>query len=280
LNIQLVVADIDGTFLDSAGEPSRGALDSIQKLRQQGIGFSLCSGRGDPGIRPFVELLGLDQPYIVSGGAAIIDPQDRSVISQQCLTQGQLHAVSVHGANAHCDMVFHTPLQLFVVCSDAFWQAVCESKWINVGGWQNLFRARTWQEMITKPVIRIDFFNQLDQLPRLAQEVENLVENVHAYHMPHNLEISDCVVDKGAALRQLADFLKIPIENVLSIGDNVNDISMLEAAGVGVAMRNASLQVIRQADYLAPSCDEGGLASVINHLLSGTMNRLRLDFGE
>jgi Cof subfamily protein (haloacid dehalogenase superfamily) len=280
VDIELVVADIDGTFLNSAGEPSRGAVEAIRKLRSQGIGFTLCSGRGDPGIRPFVKLLDLEQPYIVSGGAAILDPSGREIIYQRCMTTQQMQAVSRQGLFTGSDMVHHTARQLFVLGSNVFWQSVCVEKWQQVGGWEDLFRIHSWQELIAQPVIRIDFFNRMDQLPRLASEIDQLGENVHAYHMPWNLEISDCSVNKGAALSQLARHLHIPIENVLSLGDGVNDISMLEAAGVGVAMQNSSPQVIRQADYLAPSCDEGGLASVINHLLTGTLNRLKLDYAE
>lgn len=280
LTIKLVVADIDGTFLDSTGAPSRGALHSIRRLRSQGIGFSLCSGRGDPGIRPFVELLELDQPYIVSGGAAIINPLNRTVISHSPLSENQFRAVSAFGAAAGCSMVFHTPLQLFVVASDDFWHNVCEAKWLAIGGWHNLFRAHTWQDLWPRSIIRIDFFSQLNRLSQLAAEVNGLAQQVHAYHMPHNVEISDVSVSKGAAVTRLADYLHIPIHQVLSIGDNVNDISMLKAAGVGVAMQNAAPQVISSADLLAPSNDEGGLSTVIDHLLDGTLQSLRTASGD
>lgn len=280
LNIKLVVADIDGTFLDSAGAPSRGALDSIRRLRSQGIGFSLCSGRGDPGIRPFVEQLELDQPYIVSGGAAIVNPLNRSIIYQCLLNENQFRAVSAYGQATGCNLVFHTPLQLFVVADDDFWQEVCQTKWLGVNGWHNLFRANSWQELWPRSIIRIDYFNELDRLAQLAAEVNGLAQQVHAYHMPHNLEIADASVNKGTAVTRLAAYLGIPINQVLSIGDNVNDISMLKAAGVGVAMRNSIPQVISSADLLAPSNDEGGLASVIRHLLDGTLECLKADSGD
>jgi hydroxymethylpyrimidine pyrophosphatase-like HAD family hydrolase len=104
-----------------------------------------------------------------------------------------------------------------------------------------------------------------------------LKENVHTNLVFSKLEITDGKVNKGLALSILADYLKIPLKNILSIGDDVNDISMLKAAGIGVAMKNSPPQVIRQVDYIAPSCDEDGLAFMINHLLSGTLNCLRPD---
>ncbi len=277
MNIKLVVTDIDGTFLDSEGKPSRGALESIQDLRSQGIGFTLCSGRGDPGVRPFVELLTLNLPYIVSGGAAILDANDHSVIFQKLLSKNQVKALIDLGIETQCNMVFHTAAQLLVLCSNEFWEKVCEGRWIKKGGWKNVFRCESRLELLNKPIIHINFINHENLLPQLAEEIENLNENLHTNIVFSKLEITDCKVDKGLALSYLADYLKVSLKDVLSIGDDVNDISMLKAAGIGVAMKNSPPQVIRQVDYLAPSCDEAGLASMINHLLSDTLNCLKPD---
>jgi Cof subfamily protein (haloacid dehalogenase superfamily) len=275
LNIQLVVSDIDGTFIDSEGTPSRGALDSIQKLRGQGIGFTLCSGRGDPGIRPFVELLKLYLPYIVSGGAAILDANDRSVIFQKLMSKNQVKSIIEIGLRSKCDMVLHTATQLFVLCSDDFWKTKCEERWFIKWGWKNVFRCRSMLELLDKPIIHIHLFNQDDRLPQLAEEVNDLHANVHVNIVVSKLEITDSQVNKGLALSYLADYLKVPLKNILAIGDDVNDISMLKTAGIGIAMKNSPPDVISQVDYLAPGNDEGGVASMINHLLSDTLDCLR-----
>jgi Cof subfamily protein (haloacid dehalogenase superfamily) len=277
LNIQLVVSDIDGTIANPGGVPSNGTLESIQRLRGKGIGFTICSGRGDPGIRPFVELLKLNLPYIVSGGAAIRNAKDRSVIYQNLLAKNQIQALIILGLKTQCNLVFHTPTQLFALCSDEFWKQTCEERWIKKGGWKNVFRCESQLELLNQEIIHINFFNQDHLLPHIAEEVDNLKENMHTNIVFSKLEITDCKVNKGLALSILADYLKIPLKNILSIGDDVNDISMLKAAGIGVAMKNSPPQVIRQVDYIAPSCDEDGLASMINHLLSGTLNCLKPD---
>ncbi len=275
MNIKLVVADIDGTFLNSAGVPSHGALESIQNLRNQGIHFTLCSGRGDPGVRPFVEMLALDLPYIVSGGAAILDANDRSVIFQKLLSKNQVRALIDLGIKTQCGMVFHSATQLFVICSNDFWEKVCEGRWIRRGGWKNVFRCESRMELENQPIIHINYINQENLLPQLAKEIDDLNENLHTNIVFSKLEITDCQVNKGFALSFLADHLKISLKNVLSIGDDVNDISMLKAAGIGVAMQNSPPQVIREADYLAPGCDEAGLASMIEHLLSDNLDDLK-----
>jgi len=276
LNIQLVVADIDGTFLDSEGKPSQGALEAIQAIRSQGIRFTLCSGRGNPGVKPFIDLLELKQPYIISGGAAIIDPLRLAVIRQEKMSERQIHQAIQLGIRSGSDILFHDAWHLYVLSSDEFWEDIKSWEWMKGYGWQDFRRIRAWQEVPIHQIIRMDYFNQPEQLPQLVEDVEKLNEQLHAIVMRRNIEISDKRVEKGSALVHLAEYLHIPLENIMSLGDGLNDISMLETAGVGVAMKNSSPEVICKADYLAPGCDEGGLATVLNHLMAGTLGELKL----
>jgi Cof subfamily protein (haloacid dehalogenase superfamily) len=280
LNIQLVVADIDGTFLDSEGKPSRGALEAIRAIRSQGILFSLCSGRGNPGVKPFIDLLELRQPYIISGGAAIIDPLRERIIRQEKMSASQLHQAIQLGIRSGSDILFHDAWHLYVLASDEFWEDIKSWEWMKGYGWQDFRRVHSWQEIPFHQIIRMDYFNLPENLPRLADEIDQLDENLHAIVMRRNIEISDKRVEKGTALQHLAEYLHIPLENVLSLGDGLNDISMLESAGIGVAMKNSAPEVIRRADYLAPGCDEGGLAAVLNHLMAGTLGELKMAFME
>jgi Cof subfamily protein (haloacid dehalogenase superfamily) len=276
LNIQLVVADIDGTFLDSKGRPSQGALEAIQAIRSRGIIFTLCSGRGNPGIKPFVDLLELKQPYIISGGAAIIEPRTQSVIRQEIMSEKQIQQVYQLGQQTGSDLILHDAWNIYVLSSDKFWVDANSWEWMRGYGTQNFKRIHSWQEIPIHKIIRMDYFNNLVKLPQLADEVEGLRENLSAIIMHRNIEISDKKAGKGSALAHLADYLHIPLENVMSLGDGLNDISMLETAGVGVAMKNSLPEVICRADYLAPGCDEGGLAFALNHLLAGTMAEIKL----
>ena len=77
------------------------------------------------------------------------------------------------------------------------------------------------------------------------------------------------VVDKGAALEKLLEILGARWEDVICCGDGYNDISMIERAGVGVAMANAQPEVRAAADYVAPGNDEDGLVWVIDRFVWG-----------
>jgi Cof subfamily protein (haloacid dehalogenase superfamily) len=222
LNIQLVVADIDGTFLDSAGRPSQGALEAIQAIRSQGIIFSLCSGRGNPGIKPFVDLLKLEQPYIISGGAAIIEPLSQSVIRQEIMTKKQIQKVYQLGQQSGCNIILHDAWNIYVLSSDEFWEDANSWEWMKGYGTQNFRRIHTWQEIPIHQIIRMDYFNNFKKLPQLAGELEDLKENLRAIVMPRNIEISDQNAGKGLALAHLADYLHIQLANVMCLGDGLN----------------------------------------------------------
>ena len=65
--------------------------------------------------------------------------------------------------------------------------------------------------------------------------------------IPNNIEINDMNAKKGNALKFLADYLKIPVEGTIAFGDGLNDVSMIEAAGLGIAMENSCKEVLDAA---------------------------------
>ena len=81
----------------------------------------------------------------------------------------------------------------------------------------------------------------------------------------NNLEFNARTAHKGVALRRFAEVLGLTLENCMSFGDGMNDLTMIEAAGVGVAMSNACREVLDAADYITLSNDEDGVAAALRH---------------
>ena len=79
----------------------------------------------------------------------------------------------------------------------------------------------------------------------------------------HNIELNAPAANKGAALRALAEALEIPRERVMAVGDGLNDRTLLEAAGLAVAMGNAHPAIKAIADYVTDDCDHDGAAKAI-----------------
>ena len=85
----------------------------------------------------------------------------------------------------------------------------------------------------------------------------------------HNLEVGGKTTSKASALREVCRMKKIDMKNVMAFGDSPNDGAMIRAAGIGVAMENATDDIIEAADITAPSNDDEGVAYTIRMLLLG-----------
>lgn len=122
------------------------------------------------------------------------------------------------------------------------------------------FRGLLEQE--NRPLQKLQFFMR-DPAQRpawMAMLQERFPETSITYSMPHNVEINTCDAVKGKGLRFLCDYLGIGIRDAVAFGDGLNDVTMLEAAGVGVAMGNAVPEAIAAADLVTDSNDADGVA--------------------
>jgi len=267
LDIQLVIADIDGTFLDSNGNPSKGAFDAITGVRQQGIKFTLCSGRGDPMVAPLVKYLHLTLPYIASGGSTILSATGPEVIWQKELSEEKIARAVQFGAENQCEILFHTAREIYVVVSDIFWNRLIGWEWMKGHIISPFVRVDQWHHLPSQDIIRLDFFPSNGCVPELAKKIALLGNDFCVMVMKHNIEITDSHINKGSALVRLAEYLKIPLENIMALGDGMNDMSMLDKAGLGIALKNATEIVQSSANFVAPSNDDGGLAWALHNYL-------------
>ncbi len=112
-----------------------------------------------------------------------------------------------------------------------------------------------------------------DEDPNVMSDLRTQIERLGGVHVMGYCNISfDIVaqsVDKSIAIRKVCAQHNIPMEQVLAIGDGENDLQMLKQAGLGIAMGNASISLQTQADLIAPSNDEDGVAWALQHYALG-----------
>jgi Cof subfamily protein (haloacid dehalogenase superfamily) len=107
------------------------------------------------------------------------------------------------------------------------------------------------------------FAPYIEQLQKQINTSLNYVFSEHNY-----LEILPEAASKGNALKKFAESVSIPIEQTIAIGDNLNDLSMIKAAGLGVAVENAQDEVKKCADYITKGNDDEGVAEVIYKVIN------------
>lgn len=267
----LVAIDIDGTLLDSRNHISSSIPPLFREAEARGVGVTLISGRPETTMLPLVRELGLKLPYVSSGGAQISDPLTGKIIASFTLKREEVVALAELGREFEAGLVAMEACCLYYEGSIEKLRLVHEAVDINLG---SVERIRTQivqvEDIVQASPTPLKF--TISDLPAVLARVEVKLRAsdlpIYAtYSSPVYLEVTNAQANKGTALQSLAQYLNIPLERVLVIGDSPNDISMFQVAGTAIAMGNATLAVKEAAHRVAPSNDQEGVAWVLRELV-------------
>lgn len=269
--IKLLVLDIDGTIAGESNNISEPVKEAITAAKAQGIKVAIATGRMFRSALRFHQDIGSTLPLIAYQGAWIQDPVSQQMyqhlpvsreMAQQLLDyfeQPKLRSLlSVH---------FYINDQLYVREITTETQLYAERSRIKPIAVGDLRQVLTTYE----PTKILALCNDTDI-------IDNLLGSLSRQYTPAELYLTKSVAtffeatnpfaNKGVAVRYLAEeLLGLQPNNVMTIGDNFNDLEMLEYAGIGVAMGNAPLQVQAIANWIAPSVEQDGAAVAIEKLL-------------
>jgi Cof subfamily protein (haloacid dehalogenase superfamily) len=284
--IQIIASDMDGTLLNDKMTISKQNATAIKKAQAAGIHFIVSSGRGYTEIKPLIQEAGFNCPMITLNGAQVFDATGKMLssapISDQLaaklmhfLKQRKLYfeVVTSHGIFSDnrakrienfAELLTHlnpeTPFKLAV----SF--AAARMELMNINYTDDYF------QLVADPhlsIYKIVAFNNDGSkvLGPIKDQVKKIASLVVTSSAETNIEINHINAQKGIALQQYADLLNVPMDNVMAIGDNNNDLSMLQAAGVSYAMGNAIASVKKTAKRLTSSNIENGVAQAIEEVL-------------
>jgi Cof subfamily protein (haloacid dehalogenase superfamily) len=262
-DIKLIVSDIDGTLLTSENdlhplteEVIRAVIDDKQ------CDFTFSTGRPFLMTFPMVEYFKLKIPFIYSNGA-IYDPRDEKVISASPINSIQIEKVVKIAEKFKLGMITHTKTGMFCQVSDKDWETIASLKWMKGEKMDHARRVEDIKTDVPEESIRFDIFAEVDWLDDVLQEVNESILDVYAVRMKRSIEISRNGIHKGSALVKMSQLLGIPLKNIMAVGDSLNDIPLLQAAGYGVAMGTAPDALKEAADVIVPSADENGLVKAL-----------------
>ncbi|KXT84953.1 Cof-type HAD-IIB family hydrolase [Streptococcus panodentis] len=266
--IRLIISDIDGTILNDRHQVDQKLKDMIPALKELGIPFVLASARSPLGMEPIAQELGLDgNPLACYNGALVIkgDPQRYSTIIEHPLDKKEIRTF-LELVKAEFPSV---SINLY---SGKDWIADRLDQWVQM------------EADITgeQPIIQNALLPVLDVLLPLHKllliDEPAVIQQLHAYlqtlDFPHTafylskdnyLEVTAKHVSKEQALQEIAQYYQTPLEEVMTIGDNFNDIPMLRLAGLGVAMGNAPQGVKQEANVQTYSNNQHGAAEAVEN---------------
>src|SRR2546423_10395562 len=251
---QLVAVDLDGTLVDDHNMVSDAAERAVREVRSAGIKVVLVSGRPLVAALPILRQLGLELPLISSGGAQVSDPSTGNVIAHFQPSPADVRQLVALARDAGLTLVYQTPDEVFGEGSAQILDTLRTAVRVPIEAVEDGLAA------CPEP-IKVTVCGPRPELDRIRNEIERRALALSSVLSgPEYLEVTAQGVSKGRALRSVAAFLGVPMDQVLVIGDAPNDISMLAEAGLAVAMGNAPPEVQAAASVVAPSIQHDGVA--------------------
>ncbi|MFL2133246.1 sugar-phosphatase [Desemzia sp. FAM 24101] len=264
MKISLIALDLDGTLLLPDRTVSPKVAETLAIAQSKGIKLVLCSGRPLPGVLPLLEELDLQNEgghVITYNGALVQQSNDGKILAHHTMDYADFLEVDGLGRELgiHCHAVNDTGV--YTTNKDISYYSVRESFLTTVP-----LRYRTAEEMDPSLLIsKIMFVDPKEILEEAISKIPSAFAEKYTLLRSEDffLEVLNKSASKGQALRDLAAILNIPREEIMAIGDNGNDLDMLEFAGMGVAMGNASLAAKEASDYVTDSNAHDGVATAI-----------------
>jgi Cof subfamily protein (haloacid dehalogenase superfamily) len=264
---EILVLDIDGTLTNSKKEVSENTLEAIQKIQKRGHKVVLASGRPTPGILQLAKQLKLAEHdgFILSyNGAKIINCKTNEVIYQKILPREIIKDLYQSAIEYKVGIISYED-ETIIAGTDIDEFIEKEAKINNIP----IKKVENFSEYITFDVNKCLMTGPGEHLANVEQimkEKYGHVLNVYRSE-PFFLELMPKDIDKAYSLSKLLEYLGLSKEQMISCGDGYNDLSMIQYAGMGVAMANAQEIVKNAADYITLSNDDDGVAHVINEFM-------------
>lgn len=273
MKYKLIAIDVDGTLLNSKEELDKINVNAIQRAVQKGVIVVICTGRFYKSARLIAKQMNIRGPMVAYNGAVIRDMSNEKTICRKPLKFDE--AMKVYEIFEASGEYYHLFLDDELCTKEIRFRAEYYSnimKSMPEDDRIKIFKADSLKNVIkdrNDGVLKmVAFSNTPSKLAEMRKQIKNNGIDVGIMSAGEdNLEIVNSSVSKGNALEILSKELGIDRESIIAIGDNENDISMIEFAGVGAAVGNAIDPLKEKADYIAVSNDEGAVADVISRYI-------------
>jgi len=293
----LLAIDLDGTLLNSRREVSPRTNEALRRAREAGVRIVICTGRGLAECRHVLEEIDQRDPVAVAGGSIVADPASGRTLHRFNIPHELVARASDRLLeHEHPVMILKDPAAtgydyLMVVGEQRLALDPVTTWWLSSMNVSHRFAARAHEDEHPGHTVRFGVCGLSSRLAQIMADVEGVcgdevimhhfgavVAPEHASRLPdgerlHILEAFSREAGKWSAIRWLAAREGVPISRIAAIGDEINDLSMIEGAGqgggLGIAMGNAVERVKGAAGRRTRTHDEDGVAHAIEQVLTG-----------
>ena len=264
---KLIALDIDGTLTNSKKQITPNTLKALLHLQEVGIKVVLASGRPTAGIKALSKELKLDQhgSFILSfNGAQVINCKTNEVIYQNIIPRHFIPQLYAAAKKNNVGIISYE--------GDSIIAATPIDEYIEREAFINqlpIKEVSNFPDYISFDVNKCLMTGESNYLAIVEERLKKeFGTKLNIYRSePYFLEIMPQHIDKAYSLRKLLEYLGLTKEEMICCGDGFNDLSMIEYAGLGVAMANAQEKVREIADYITLSNDDDGIVHVIEKFI-------------
>lgn len=285
--IRLIASDMDGTLIDRNHSISKENLIAIKEAQSRGIKFAIVTGRAYDDVRPIIEEYDLNCECVALNGGAYYD-KDGNILEAIYIDKSKVRDILTIMLNGDFSVEIYTDRGYYTTnTKDEMWNGM-------------LKRSKTFYPHLTEEerievakknphfvemnyITNIDEFLNSDiniskfvtfgeteeEVKKLRKEVEKLEGLAISASFSTNIEVNDIKATKGAILAKVAEEFGMNRDEVMVLGDGLNDYSMFKEFTNSVAMDNAMTEIKEIAKYITDSNDNSGVAKAINKALNG-----------
>lgn len=285
---KLVAIDLDGTMLNQYGIITEKTKKAISKAQEKGVEVMIASGRAITSVKRFSKEINSNKYFISGNGAITYDIKNNKILYENILSKTKaLKIIKICEENS---IYYNVYTENGIIAKNLSYNTLYYYKdnltkpdenrtHINiVENVYDYFEQR--EEKILKIMICDEHKTVFNSIVRKLKELSE-IEVLEVSHMSRKIikqgtdeialeyfytEVSAKDVDKWNALEEIIVLMNISKEEVVTIGDNANDLKMITNAGLGVAMGESAPYVKQSADIIAPTNDEDGVAIILNKI--------------
>ncbi|EJX11052.1 haloacid dehalogenase-like hydrolase [gut metagenome] len=264
MKYKLIVLDLDGTLTNSKKEITPRNKETLIRIQEKGVRLVLASGRPTYGIVPLANELRMNKfgGFILSyNGGEIINWESGEMIYENVLPNEIVPVLYESARTSQLAILTYDGAD--IVTEHSTDPYVQKEAFLNK---MNIRETNDFLTDITLPVAKCLIVGDADKLMPLEAELSlRLQGQINIFRSePYFLELVPQGIDKALSLEVLLKEIGVKREEVIAMGDGYNDLSMIQFAGLGIAMGNAQEPVKKAADYITLSNEEDGVAEAID----------------
>jgi Cof subfamily protein (haloacid dehalogenase superfamily) len=260
---RLLIADIDGTLVPEDKVVRPGVVAAIKAAQARGVRVCLATGRQPRSAHRFVDAVGADPPTIVYNGGLVYDFQ----------AAGPLWArpLPLEDARRVLPVLRRFPetSPLMYIFNNVF--AERRTPFVDLYARRDALTVQItpdFDQLLTEAPAKFLIVGDPADLARVSRALTDLPGSTinQVFSQPDYLEVLPPGIDKGVALRELAEIVHIPLPQIVAVGDAMNDLSMVQTAGLGVAVEGSPPALLAAAGETCPRPEQEGVRVLIERL--------------